>query len=289
MNVYMPRLTPLAPQIWRSEQEVANQIERLQSDREAILNYLAEAGKPEPARTAIPELGNHPCCDNPIFEIFCRIFCNPCRVAKDAACGCFLPCLMSTPDNKPYMPEHVYNFLRNADISVNRNTFILCCAAPVVLSSFPFAGFVPLATRKLLWLTSLAGCGANDCGVFSGGCLTYFWSGGFGERELQASRELKVIYDDVADFLKDKWQSAQPEQREPLKQLCEKVRRNSLNIFTGLINGGIQRKHAEDITTKLFTQIYTILKGTQFPAIDELQVRHHASPLAQPLMPMERI
>lgn len=272
MSTHMPPLSALGPKIWLSEEDVRRQKETNKREHEEILNYLSEMGRPQSARTDIPELGQHECCDTTVFEIFCRIVCNPCRLVKDAVCGCFPSCVMPEPKNKTYMPKHVYNRLRSADVYLNRNTCLLCCVTPVVLSSLPFCAFVPLTTKKLLTLNSLAGCSANDCSIFSAGCLTYFWSGDFGGRERNSYEELKVIYDDLADFLAKEWQEVhRTNSDDPLRQLCEKLRRNSPNIMKGLTNAGITALHAEDITKRLFEQIYEILKGTHFRAVSDLE------------------
>ncbi|MCE5317088.1 MAG: hypothetical protein LLG04_06955 [Parachlamydia sp.] len=284
MNVYMPPPANLSPEIWRSRDEVFNQIEGQKRDREAILNYLAEAGKPEPARTYIPETGQSRCCDTTIFDIFLRIVCNPCRLVKDAACGCFPACAMPTPEDKTYMPEQVYNRLRSADVYLNRNTCLLCCVTPVVLSCFPFVGFLPLAAKKMRWLSAVAGCSTNDCGIFSAGCLTYFWSGDFGGREQKSYEELKVIFDDLADYLDQKRKETERSgDTASLKQLCERLRRNSRNIMEGLKNAGISSLHAQDITKKFFLEILEILKGEPFASIDQLDVSE-AKPPRQLLM-----
>lgn len=268
MNVYMPPLNHLSLDIWKSRDEVLEQRESQKREYDAILNYLAEMGKPEQPRTYIPRTGGSRCCDTTVFDIFFRIVCNPCRLVKDCACGCFPCCSMPAPEDKAYMPEHVYNQLRSADVYLNRNTCLLCCVTPTVLSTFPFAGFIPLAAKKLLWLTSWATCFTNDDSIFSAGCLTYFWSGDFGGREQKSFDELKVIFNHLADYLERK-RIASPNSEE-LQLLCERLRRNSRNIMEGLKNAGITPEHAKDICKKLFEEIFMVLQNQPFGSIDQM-------------------
>lgn len=270
MSVYMPSLNHLSLDIWKSREEVLEQKESQKRDYDAILSYLAESGRPEQARTYIPKTGQSRCCDTTIFDIFFRIVCNPCRLVKDAACGCFPACSMPTPEDKTYMPEHVYNQLRSADVYLNRNTCLLCCVTPTVLSSFSFAGFIPLAANKLRWLTAFATCGSNDDGIFSAGCLTYFWSGDFGGREQRSYDELKVIFNHLADYLERKRRDSP--NSEELKALCERLRCNSRNIIEGLKNAGISSEHSQDICKKFFEEILTVLQNEPFTSIDQALV-----------------
>lgn len=273
MSVFMPRIGDLSLEIWKSREEIFQQIEDQNRNYEAVLNNLAEFGRPEPARTYIPETGKNKCCDTTIFDIFFRVLCNPCRLVKDAACGCFPAVSMPEPEGRTYMPEHVYDRLRSADVYVNRNACLLCCVTPLILSIFSFAGFVPLAAKKLRWLTAFATCSSNDCSIFSAGCLTYFWSGDFGGREQKSYEELKVIFDKLAGYLKEKREKAQD--IEALKQQCEKLRRNSRNITDGFKNAGISVEHTQDITQKFFQEIWLVLKDEPFPSIDQPNGKAH--------------
>jgi hypothetical protein len=272
---YMPPLSSSSLHIWKSEKNVETQSQQLESEKESILNYLAGnttqgSLEPEPARTTIPELGNNACCDTTVFEIFFRLVCNPWQLAKDAVCGCFVPFSMPDPDHNTYVPKHVYNRLRSADVYLNRNTCLLCCVTPPVMTTCAYAGYLPVSASTLLGLTSTAGAAANGCSLVSAGWLTYFWSGDFGGREQKSYEEMKGIFDDLADYLDSKWHSVQNSPSEDdFKQLCEKIRRNSRNIVNGMQNGGISSLHTEDVTKKFFNQIFYILKGSHFKNIDK--------------------
>ncbi len=75
---------------------------------------------------------------------------------------------------------------------------------------------------------------------------------------------MKVIFDDLADYVVQEWNLGDIARRELLNELCEKIRKNSKNIIEGMQNGGISLLHVDDITKKLFSQIFQILKGTNF-------------------------
>lgn len=275
MNNYMPPLSSPSLHIWKSEEDVKQQDQQLAQEKEAILNYLAGnttkgSLDPEPARIKIPELGNHTCCDTKVFEIFFRIVCNPKQLLKDTLCGCFTPCSMPEPKHNTYVPKHVYNQLRSADIYLNRNTCILCCITPPLLTACAYSGYLPVSECTSKALTSTAGATNSWLSLFSGGCLTYFWSGDFGGREQKSYEEMKGIFDDLADHLDSKWHSVKGTSNEnEVKELCEKIRKNSLNIVKGMQNGGISVLHSEDITKKFFYQIFEILKGSHFGCVEK--------------------
>lgn len=273
--MYMPHLSSTAFHIWKSEEEVNQQDQQLKSERQLILDYLAGVNtqgslKPEPARLYTPELGQHGCFDTTIFQIFFRIVYNPIQLTKDTLCGCFTRCSLPEPTRHTYVTKHVYNQLRSADIYLNRNTCLLCCVTPCLITSCAFAGYLPLSAPVLQATTSIAGAAANDCSLFSAGWLTYFWSGDFGGREQKSYEEMKGIFDDLAEHLDDNWHQAAHDNQKmnDLQHLCEKIRKNSLNITQGMENGGISPLHVDDITKKLFRQIKHILQGIHYQNIE---------------------
>lgn len=199
-------------------------------------------------------------CRSTVCKLATYLICNAPLIIKDTFCGCLPRCVHREPVKRTYMMKDTFFLLNDDNVDYNRNLCLVTTCGTATLTLLPAPLLTPMSVSTSIYASVGIAAFTNVISLFFGGCHPSLCAGDFSSKKLHAFHALQSGYDDLAEYLKTRWNKAKEKGRIKLQKQSVNIAKNWDRIMLGMENVGFTENETKIILEKFSLVIYDIKK-----------------------------